>query len=65
MGLFSIKAGHLPQRITAGAFILNSGIGKLSADEATAAQLHGFAVGLKPRSRFRRSAARRRRKSGQ
>jgi hypothetical protein len=48
MGLFSIKAGHLPQRITAGAFILNSGIGKLSADEATAAQLHGFAVGTYP-----------------
>ena len=48
MGLFSIKPGHLPQRITAGAFILNSGIGKLSADEETAAQLHGFAAGTYP-----------------
>ena len=43
-----VKAGHLPQRIAAGAFILNSGIGKLSADEETAAQLHGFAVGAYP-----------------
>ena len=42
------KPGHLPQRIAAGAFILNSGIGKLSADEETAAQLHGFAVGAYP-----------------
>ena len=48
MGLFSIKPGHLPQRITAGAFILNSGIGKLSADEETAVQLHGFATGTYP-----------------
>jgi hypothetical protein len=48
MGIFSIKPGHLPQRIAAGAFILNSGIGKLSADEETAAQLHGFAVGTYP-----------------
>jgi hypothetical protein len=31
-----------------GAFILNSGVGKLSADEETAAQLHGFAVGTYP-----------------
>ena len=43
-----VKAGHLPQRIAAGAFILNSGIGKLSADEETAAQLHGFAAGAYP-----------------
>ena len=48
MGIFSIKARHLPQRIAAGAFILNSGIGKLSADEETAANLHGFAVGTYP-----------------
>jgi hypothetical protein len=47
MGL-SIKARHLPQRIAAGAFILNSGIGKLSADEETAAGVHGFAVGTYP-----------------
>jgi hypothetical protein len=43
-----VKLRHLPQRIATGAFILNSGIGKLNADEATAAQLHGFAVGTYP-----------------
>jgi uncharacterized membrane protein YphA (DoxX/SURF4 family) len=47
MGI-SIKARHLPPRIATGAFILNSGIGKLSADEATAAHIHGFAVGTYP-----------------
>src|SRR5690348_12924734 len=47
MGI-SIKARHLPPRITTGAFILNSGISKLSADEATAAHLHGFAAGTYP-----------------
>ena len=45
---FSIKFRQLPPRIAAGAFILNSGIGKLSADETTAAQLHGFAAGSYP-----------------
>jgi hypothetical protein len=44
----SIKARHLPPRIAAGAFILNSGVGKWSADDETAAQLHGFAVGTYP-----------------
>ena len=43
-----VKARHLPQRMATGAFILNSGVGKLSADEETAAQLHGFAVGTYP-----------------
>jgi hypothetical protein len=47
MGI-SVKARHLPPRIATGAFILNSGIGKLSADEAAAAQLHGFATGTYP-----------------
>jgi hypothetical protein len=47
MGI-SIKLRHLPPRLAAGAFILNSGIGKLSADEKTAAYLHGFAVGSYP-----------------
>ena len=42
------KASHLPPRMAAGAFILNSGVNKLSADEETAAQLHGFAVGTYP-----------------
>ncbi len=45
---FSVKAHHLPQRAATGAFILNSGIGKLRADEETAAQLHGFAAGAYP-----------------
>jgi len=45
---FKIKASHLPPRIAAGAFILNSGVGKWSADEETAAQLHGFASGAYP-----------------
>ncbi len=47
MGL-SIKARHLPGRIAAGAFILNSGIGKLSADAETAERVHGFAAGTYP-----------------
>jgi hypothetical protein len=45
---FMTKVSHLPPRIAAGAFILNSGLGKWSADEETAAQLHGFAVGTYP-----------------
>jgi uncharacterized membrane protein YphA (DoxX/SURF4 family) len=44
----SVKARQLPPRIVTGAFFLNSGIGKLKADEATAAQLHGFAAGTYP-----------------
>lgn len=38
----------LPPRLTAGAFILNSGVGKLSADEETAARLHGMAAATYP-----------------
>ena len=38
----------LPPRLTAGAFILNSGVGKLSADEETAARLHGMASATYP-----------------
>ena len=45
---FSVKAHHLPQRVATGAFILNSGIGKLRADEETAAQLQSFATGAYP-----------------
>jgi uncharacterized membrane protein YphA (DoxX/SURF4 family) len=44
----SVKARQLPPRIVTGAFFLNSGIGKLKADEETAAQLHGFAAGTYP-----------------
>lgn len=34
---------HIPLRLATGAFILNSGIGKLGADEETAQGLHGMA----------------------
>jgi hypothetical protein len=44
----SAKARRLPGRLTAGAFILNTGLGKWSADEETAARLHGMAVGTYP-----------------
>jgi uncharacterized membrane protein YphA (DoxX/SURF4 family) len=44
----SVKTRQLPPRIVTGAFFLNSGIGKLKSDEATAAQLHGFAAGTYP-----------------
>ncbi len=38
----------LPPRLTAGAFILNSGLNKLTADEETAARLHGMATNTYP-----------------
>jgi hypothetical protein len=38
----------LPARLSAGAFILNAGVGKLSADEETAARLHGMAASTYP-----------------
>ncbi len=44
----SVKPRQVPPRLAAGAFFLNSGIGKLSADEETAARLHGFASGTYP-----------------
>ena len=39
---------HIPIRVATGAFILNSGIGKLSADGGTAQFLHGAAAGTYP-----------------
>jgi hypothetical protein len=47
MGL-PITLSEIGPRISAGAFILNSGLGKLHADEATATGLHGFASGAYP-----------------
>jgi hypothetical protein len=44
----SAKTRRLPGRLAAGAFILNAGLGKWSADEETAARLHGMAVGTYP-----------------
>ena len=44
-------AAHLrraPGRIATGAFILNSGLGKLKGDEQTAQAIHGMAVGAYP-----------------
>ncbi|HEY4465965.1 MAG TPA: hypothetical protein VGN41_25110 [Streptosporangiaceae bacterium] len=43
-----VKVHHLPQRMATGAFILNSGVNKLSADEEAAAQMQGFAAGTYP-----------------
>jgi uncharacterized membrane protein YphA (DoxX/SURF4 family) len=45
---FSAKARRLPGRLSAGAFILNAGLGKWNADEETAARLHGMASGTYP-----------------
>lgn len=39
---------HVPLRVATGAFILNSGISKLGADEGTAQFLHGAAAGTYP-----------------
>ena len=47
MGL-PITLSEIAPRISAGAFILNSGLGKRGADEATAAGVHGFASGTYP-----------------
>src|SRR4051794_1125467 len=43
-----ITPSEIAPRIATGAFVLNSGLGKRSADEATAAGLHGFAAGTYP-----------------
>jgi hypothetical protein len=43
-----ITLSEIGPRISAGAFILNSGLGKRGADEGTAAGLHGFASGTYP-----------------
>jgi hypothetical protein len=47
MGL-PITLSEIAPRISAGAFILNSGLSKRGADEATAAGLQGFAAGTYP-----------------
>ena len=39
---------HIPLRVATGAFILNSGISKLGADEGTAQYLHGAAASTYP-----------------
>ena len=39
---------HIPLRVATGAYILNSGVSKLGADEGTAEFLHGAAAGTYP-----------------
>lgn len=43
-----ITLSEIAPRISAGAFILNSGLGKRGADEQAAAGMHGFAAGTYP-----------------
>ena len=43
-----ITLSEIGPRVSAGAFILNSGLGKRHADEGTATSLHGFASGTYP-----------------
>jgi hypothetical protein len=45
---FPTKARHIPSRLAPGAFILNSGITKLSADEQAASTVHGMATATYP-----------------
>lgn len=42
------RISNLPQRLAAGAFILNAGVGKLKAGPEQAAALHGMASGTYP-----------------
>ncbi|HUZ22069.1 MAG TPA: hypothetical protein VMU75_16035 [Acidimicrobiales bacterium] len=43
-----MKLHNFPSRLAAGAFILNAGLGKLSAEPETAEGLHGMATGTYP-----------------
>src|SRR3954467_822844 len=43
-----LTLSEIPARVSAGAFILNSGLGKRGADAATAPGVHGFASGTYP-----------------
>jgi uncharacterized membrane protein YphA (DoxX/SURF4 family) len=43
-----MRLEDLPVRLATGAFMVNSGVGKLSADEERAAGLHEFASGTYP-----------------
>jgi uncharacterized membrane protein YphA (DoxX/SURF4 family) len=44
----SAKLRHAPLRIASGAYILNSGLSKLSADDEAAKGMHGMATGTYP-----------------
>jgi hypothetical protein len=43
-----VKPWHIPPRLATGAFILNSGLSKRNADDATADMVHGMAAGTYP-----------------
>jgi hypothetical protein len=43
-----VRVGHLPGRLAAGAFILDSGLAKRNADEETVDTLHGMAAEAYP-----------------
>jgi hypothetical protein len=43
-----VNLSHLALRVTAGAFILNAGVGKWSGTEQTASGVHGMATGTYP-----------------
>ena len=43
-----MRAWQIPLRLSAGAYVLDSGLAKLGADEETAKHLHGFASGAYP-----------------
>ena len=43
-----MRAWQIPLRLSAGAYVLDSGLANLGADEETAKHLHGFAVGAYP-----------------
>ncbi len=43
-----LRLHQLPLRISSGAFLVNSGMSKLKADEQTAQSLHQFATGTYP-----------------
>jgi hypothetical protein len=44
----TMKLSHIPPRLATGAFILNTGIGKLSSDAEAAGRVHGMAAGAYP-----------------
>ena len=46
--MVDVNWSHVALRATAGAFILNAGIGKWSGSEETAAGVHGMATGTYP-----------------
>ncbi|MEU9510957.1 hypothetical protein AB0D32_32295 [Micromonospora sp. NPDC048170] len=46
-----MRVSHLPLRVSIGAFVLNSGIGKRSLEGEAAQGVHGMAVGAVPQLR--------------